>query len=358
MKKLDLYIVRKFLGTFIYAIALIVVIAVVFDVSEKLDDFFDAKVSFSQIAFDYYLNFIPYFINLFSPLFIFISVIFFTAQMASRTEIIAILNAGVSFRRFMMPYIFCSALLALFSFFLGSYIIPKANERRLAFENKFIRNPYEFRSHNIHRQLAPGEFIYFESYSNREKMGYLFTLEKIKEKKIVYKLSADRAVWDSVGNKWLLENYFERSIGSHAEKFRQGLRLDTVLAFTHAEFDTRDNVIETMSPRELDKYIEEQKLKGTGKIVFAEIKKNERISYPFAAFVLTIIGVSIANRKIRGGIGLQLVAGILLSFSYIMFMQISTTFAIKSNLPAALAVWIPNMIYVVIALWIVRFAQK
>lgn len=358
MKILDKYIIKKFLGTFVYTIGLIIVIAIVFDISEKLDDFFEAKVSFSQIAFDYYLNFIPYFVNQFSPLFIFISVIFFTAQLANRTEIIAILNAGVSFKRLLMPYLFCSALLALFSFYLGSYVIPKANERRLDFENKYIRNPYELRVRNIHRQIGPGEFIYFESYSNREKMGYLFSLEKIKDKNVTYKLSADRAVWDSLGNKWLLENYFERQIGTNKEIFRQGMRLDTVFSFTHAEFATRDNVIETMSPTELDKYIEEQKLKGTGKIVWAELKKHQRISYPFSAFILTIIGVAIANRKIRGGIGLQLVAGILLSFSYIMFMQISTTFATNSDLPAFIAVWIPNIIFMIIAVWILRFAQK
>lgn len=359
MKKIDKYIITKFLGTFVYAIGIIILIAVVFDISEKLDDFFEAKVTLKQIVVEYYLNFIPYFVNLFTPLFIFISVIFFTAQMANRVEIIAILNAGVSFRRLLMPYLFCSLVLAGFSFLMGSYVIPKANQRRLDFDNKYLRNLYELRTRNYHVQTKPGQFVYFENLSNRDKVGYLFTLEKFEQNKLSYKLSADRALWDTVAQRWTLENYFERQItGSNKDICRQGLRLDTAFEFTLYDFLQRDNIIETMSPRELENFIQQEKLRGSGKLVYAQLEKHKRIAFPFAAFILTIIGVSLANRKIRGGIGLQIVGGILLSFSYILFMQISTTFATNSNLPAWLAQWIPNFIFIIIAIWMLRFAQK
>jgi len=357
LRKLDKYIIGKYLTTFFYCIGLIVLITIVFDISEKLDDFLEKKAPLHAIIFDYYINFIPFFVNLFSPLFLFISVIFFTAQMANRTEIIAILNAGVSFTRLLKPYMIASAVLALLSFVLGSYVIPHAKEKQLAFENKYIKNQYRFSTKNLHRQIKPGEFIYFESYNNIDKEGYHFTYEIFKDKKLAYKLTAQKIKWDSTANQWRLENYLIRNIEPLHEKFKKGNNLDTTFSFVANDFGRRPNFIEGMDSFELKAHINRERQRGADDIHFAEVEYNQRFSFPYAMFVLTIIGVAIAYRKVRGGIGLQIVAGILLSFSYIMFMKVSTTMATNSNVPAQFAVWIPNIIYSVIALIMVKRAQ-
>ena len=324
VKILDLYIIKKFLGTFLFAIGLIVCIAVVFDISEKVDDFIERHAPLKAIAFDYYLNFIPYFANLFSPLFVFISVIFFTSKMAGQTEIIAILNSGISFNRFLRPYIISATVIAIASFYLNNWVIPHANLVRLQFENIYIKNPYVYRGRNIHRQIKPGEFVYFESYDNKANTGFMFSLEKFEEGKLVTKLMADRITWDSLTQKWSIENYTIRHINGMTEELKKGIRLDTALSIHPSEFNRRMNFIEAMDFSELNTYIKEEKQRGSEVIPFYEVEKYRRTSYPFATFILTLIGVAISSKKVRGGVGLQLGAGILLSFTYIMFMQVST----------------------------------
>ena len=358
VKILDLYIIKKFLGTFLFAIGLIVCIAVVFDISEKVDDFIERHAPLKAIAFDYYLNFIPYFANLFSPLFVFISVIFFTSKMAGQTEIIAILNSGISFNRFLRPYIISATVIAIASFYLNNWVIPHANLVRLQFENIYIKNPYVYRGRNIHRQIKPGEFVYFESYDNKANTGFMFSLEKFEEGKLVTKLMADRITWDSLTQKWSIENYTIRHINGMTEELKKGIRLDTALSIHPSEFNRRMNFIEAMDFSELNTYIKEEKQRGSEVIPFYEVEKYRRTSYPFATFILTLIGVAISSKKVRGGVGLQLGAGILLSFTYIMFMQVSTTFATNGNLPAVVAVWMPNFVYAVIALYLLRKAPK
>ena len=358
VKILDLYIIKKFLGTFLFAIGLIVCIAVVFDISEKVDDFIERHAPLKAIAFDYYLNFIPYFANLFSPLFVFISVIFFTSKMAVQTEIIAILNSGISFNRFLRPYIISATVIAIASFYLNNLVIPHANLVRLQFENIYIKNPYVYRGRNIHRQIKPGEFVYFESYDNKANTGFMFSLEKFEEGKLVTKLMAYRITWDSLTQKWSIENYTIRHINGMTEELKKGIRLDTALSIHPSEFNRRMNFIEAMDFSELNTYIKEEKQRGSEVIPFYEVEKYRRTSYPFATFILTLIGVAISSTKVRGGVGLQLGAGILLSFTYIMFMQVSTTFATNGNLPAVVAVWIPNFVYAVIALYLLRKAPK
>ncbi|HRE23715.1 MAG TPA: LptF/LptG family permease, partial [Bacteroidia bacterium] len=310
------------------------------------------------IAFDYYLNFIPYFANLFSPLFVFISVIFFTSKMAGQTEIIAILNSGISFNRFLRPYIISATVIAIASFYLNNWVIPHANLVRLQFENIYIKNPYVYRGRNIHRQIKPGEFVYFESYDNKANTGFMFSIEKFEGGKLVTKLMADRITWDSLAQKWSIENYTIRNINGMTEELKKGVRLDTTLSIHPSEFNRRMNFIEAMDFSELNNYIKEEKQRGSEVIPFYEVEKYRRTSYPFATFILTLIGVAISSKKVRGGIGLQLGAGILLSFTYIMFMQVSTTFATNGNVPAVVAVWIPNLVYAFIAIYLLRKAPK
>jgi len=358
LKIIDIYIIKKFLGTFIFSIIIIISIAIVFDISEKIDDFIESKAPLSDIIINYYLNFIPYFANLFSSLFIFISVIFFTSKMAYNTEIIAILSSGISFKRLMYPYFISAFILAVLSFFLGNYIIPDANKIRYQFQKDYIWNSEHNNEQNIHKQIEPGLFIYMENYAAETKTGYKFSIERFENKTLKSKLLADNVVWDSVKNKWHINNYYIRNIEKSDEKIIKGSAIDTTLNILPSDFTRRIEEVETMNMNELNEYIEEQKLQGAENIVKLLVQKYQRISDPFSTFILTLIGVSLASRKIKGGIGFHIGAGILLSFSYILFMKVSTNFAIGSNVNPLLAVWIPNILYLIIGIVLYKTTPK
>ena len=358
MKIIDRYILRKFLGTFFYAITVIITIAIIFDISEKIDDFLEKRAPLRAIVVDYYLNFIPFFVNMFSPLFTFISVIFFTSRMAFNTEIIGILTGGISFRRMLVPYMIGASVLTLISFSLNHWVIPHANKTRLQFENTYIRNKYRISTVNIHRQMKPGEFVYAEDFNNFDNIASRFTIEKFVDGKLTVKLTAFTARYDSTKKSWVMENWFERRINGFNESIRSGQKLDTVIALKPSDFGTRINNVQTMNKAELDQYIEAEKLKGNDEVPFFELEKYQRTSMPFSTYILTLIGVSIASRKVRGGIGLHIGFGLFLSFSYIMFLQVSSTFATNGNLSPLLAVWIPNIIFLGISLFLLKTAPK
>ncbi|MGI8891916.1 MAG: LptF/LptG family permease [Bacteroidia bacterium] len=358
MKIIDLYIIKKFLGTFIFTIILICLVAVIFDISEKIDDFIEKKAPFNEIVFDYYLNFIPYFANLFSPLFVFIAVIYFTSRMAANTEIIAILNSGISFRRLLLPYFISAFIIAAGTYYLAGYVIPRANVVRLNFENIYIKNPFVYKARNIHQQVKQGEFVYFESFNNFDNIGYLFSYEKYDGDELYYKLLSDRIRWDSTANQWIVENYFIRHIDGMNERIETGIQMEGDYNFTPDEFSRRMNYIEAMDNDQLSDYIEQEQLRGSANLVYFQVEKHKRQSTPFAAFVLTLIGVALSSRKVRGGIGKQLGIGIGISFTFILFQQISTTFATNGSLPPIIAVWIPNIVVTVLGLYLLRIAPK
>ncbi len=358
LKKLDIYIIRKFLGTFVYAITLIILIVIIFDLSEKIDDFIENQAPLRAILFSYYLNFVPYFINLFSPLFTFIAVIFFTSRLAFNSEIIAILSSGISFRRMLLPYLLSAILLSLVSIYLSNSLIPRANENRLAFEYTYVKSPETFGGRNIHMQVRPGIFVYLESFNERTQTAYRFSIEKIADGKLFYKLLADLARYDENESLWIIENYNIREIDGLDENLRFGYRLDTLLPFTPYDFIQNLKDMETMNFRELNAFIANEKLKGSEAVSFYEVEKHRRIAFPFATLVLTFIGVALSSRKVRGGIGLHLGAGIALSFSFILFMQVTTTFATKGNLHPMLSVWIPNLLFGLLGVYLLRTAPK
>ncbi len=358
LKKLDYYIIKKFLGTFVYAITLIIFIVVIFDLSEKIDNFIDNQASFRDIILVYYVNFIPYFINLFSPLFTFITVVFFTSRMAFNTEIIAILSSGVSFRRLMLPYLISAILLSIISIYLSNVVIPPANEKRLEFEYEFVRKPEAIGGRNIHMQIRPGIFIYLESYSERTQTGYRFSLEEIDNGGLKYKLFADQIRFDSEKEHWSIRSYNERRINGLEEKLSFGRELDTILPFTPYDFTQNLKDMETMTFRELNKFIANERLKGSEIVSFYEVEKHRRLAFPFSTLVLTFIGVALSSQKVRGGIGLHLGAGITISFAFILFMQVTTTFATNGNLHPMLAVWIPNMIFGILGAYLLKIAPK
>ena len=359
LKILDIYIIKKFLGTFFFSILLIISIAVVFDLYEKLDDFIENDAPVKLVLFEYYLNFIPYFALLFSYLFTFISVIFFTSKMSYNTEIIAILSSGVSFRRMLLPYFISAFIIASLSFVLNNFVIPHANARRLAFEQVYYR---DFRRNtdnkNIHMQVRPGMFIYMQTYSEYSRSGYNFTIEKFEENKLVSKLTSPRITWDTTLNKWNIRNYYIRDIINGKEYITEGEKIDTTIFLTPEDFIRKDNIVDEMNFSELNEYIDQQKLLGSDLVDELLVEKHNRLSFPFSTFILALIGVTLSSKKARGGIGFQIGIGILLSFSYIVFMQFSKQFAIGGNLDPLIASWIPNIIYAIIAIFLYKVAPK
>ena len=347
-RKIDLYIFKKFITTFFFAMLLIIGIVIIFDISEKIDDFVSKEAPLKAIIFDYYVNFIPYFINMFSPLFVFITVIFFTSVMASNSEIIAILSGGVSYHRMMVPYMVAAGLIAALSLGLNLYVIPRSNATRLQFENKYVKQRGFF-NRDIHYQIDPGTFVYVESFSNWNNTAYKFTLESIKDNKIVSKLTAETAAWDSTKNCWTLRKCFIRDYSEGLEdKVRTRAKLDTVINLTVSDFYRNKMTVETLPYGELMELIDTQKLRGDANVMYSEIEKHTRFALPFSAFILTLMGVSLSARKRRGGIGWNIAAGIALAFSYILFLKFSQMFVFTDTMSPGLALWLPNVIFALI----------
>lgn len=358
MKTIDIYIIRKFLGTFFFTLILLMFIVVIFDISEKIDDFLKNSPPLKSIIFDYYFNFLPYFINLFSYLLVFISVIFFTSRMASRSEIIAILASGISFRRMLRPYFISAIILGILSFVLTNFLIPYTNRGMLAFEKTYIKNKKKFTDRNVHRQISPGTFIYLENFNNENNTGFKFTVEQFQDRQLVYKLRADKIVYDSLKGTWKIENYNIRTIRDMNETIHKGRALDTVLPFKPVDFMEDIEDVKIMGYFTLREHIAQKELRGDPDVLEYKVKKYERLAFPFATIILTVIGVSVSSRKVRGGIGFHLGFGLALTFLYILFMQISSVFGMFGTLPPSIAVWVPNIIFGIIAVLLIRLAPK
>jgi len=357
---IDRYIIRKFLGTFVYAIILLAVVIIIFDISEKIDDFIQKQAPLKAIVFDYYLNFLPFFINKFTALFTFISVIFFTSKMAGDTEIIAILNSGVSFKRFLRPYIFGAIVLSLFSFMLTNFVIPKTIHRMIDFESRYVKKQNPTNYTNIHMQIEPGTFIYVESYNSQANSGYKFTLEKTeKSKGLVYKLEAEALVWDTIKRKWTINNFYERKLLPNGnEIIQKGTTRNIALNVKPEEFNIDTDNVMYMNFFELRNFIQKEKLKGSSQINRYLVEMHQRFAFPFAGIILTLIGVALSSRKVRGGTGLHLGFGIAITFTYILFLQVTTVFARFGEVPPALGVWTPNIIFGLVAWYLLWKAPK
>ncbi|MCX6226003.1 MAG: LptF/LptG family permease [Bacteroidia bacterium] len=357
LKRLDIYIIRKFLGTFFLAIGLIVLVAVVFDFSEKVDDFIGRKAPLRDIIFQYYLNFIPFFSNLFSYLFVFVSVIFFTSKMSVHSEITAILSTGVSYRRLMVPYMVSALIIAVLSFLLSNYFIPYTSVSRLDFEAKYFDKAYGTPEHDIHKQIDEGVFIYVDNFARRTNKGGKFSIEKFENGVLKSKLMAESIRYDSIKKAWKIQNWWIRDIDGIKETITSGVSIDSVLNLLPDEFNRNDNVVEAMTTPQLTRFINRELSRGHREVYY-EIERHKRFAGPFAVFILTIIGVSLSSRKVRGGIGMHIGFGIALSFSYILFMQISKEFANAGDLAPWLAVWLPNFVYAAIAVVLYKMAPK
>jgi lipopolysaccharide export system permease protein len=360
IKLIDVYIIRKFLGTFFFCLVLILTIAVVFDFAEKIDNFMEKQAPVQAIIFKYYMNFIPYFATLFAPLFVFIAVIFFTSKMAVNTEIIAILNSGMSFRRMMWPYFLSALVIAAFAFFLTNFVIPKANLIRMDFEDSYYRSSSrKVTVENIHRMDFKNIYVYMGSYNPINRRGQNFTIEKFNDSgRLESKLSSTSVVYDTTLHKWSALNYYLREIKGNEEVITKGSQIDTTLIIKPDDFSRDPGFVGTMTYRELYDYINLLKLQGSDELKLFLIEKHRRFANPFAIFILTLIGVSLSSRKIRGGIGMNIGIGLILSFSYILFLQFASQFSLKGNLEPMLAMWIPNILYSIIALVLYKLAPK
>lgn len=359
IKRLDRYIIVKFLGTYFFAIALIISISVVFDINENIDKFINNNAPVKAIIFDYYLNFIPYFSNMFSPLFVFIAVIYFTSKLAENSEIIAMFSTGMSFKRMMRPYMISAAIISVVTFSLGAYVIPKGNVTRLNFEDRYKKKKKQNFVRNVQLQVDSGVVAYIERYEDYNKTGYRFSLDKFDGKKLVSHLTANSITYDtSRVDTWFIKDYMIREMVGLKEKITRGERMDTVIHMDPNDFLIMKGQQQTMTSPELREYIDKQKKRGFANIKEFEIEYYQRIAMSFAAFILTTIGVSLSSRKVKGGMGLHLGVGLALSFSYILFQTVSATFAVNGNVPPIVAVWIPNILYTFIAIYLYRKAPK
>lgn len=358
-KIIDLYIIKKFLGTFFLTITLILSIAIAFDISEKIDDFISKGASTHEIIFDYYFNFVVFYGNLFSSMIVFIATIFFTSRMTANTEIVAILTGGVSFKRMMFPYFISSTIIAGISYFLSHYVIPYSNVDRLAFQQAYIEMKESERFRDIHRQIKPGHIIYFENYNTKRQTGYHFTYEIFEGNTLVSKLKADFIELDTSSGQWEIRDYFIRTIDENGKESLEAGRTKMMeFEFEHEDIVPRLYTVEMMNTPELNEFIEAEKLRGSENVNFYLIQKHQRTSWPFATYILVLIGVSISSKKTRGGLGLNVAIGLVLCVSYIFFMQISTTFATVGSMSPLLAVWIPNLIFSAIGIFLYFKAPK
>lgn len=350
--RIDWYIMKKFLSTYVFLIAIVILIAIIFDYNEKIDKFTQSHVPVRKIVFDYYLNFIPYFSNLFSPLFVFIAVILFTSNLASNSEIIAMKAAGMSFRRLLRPYMLSAFLIAVVTFFLGAYVIPVGNISRVNFENAYVKKKSTTTADNVQMQVDTGVVAYIIHFDNVTKSGYGFSLDKFVDKKLVSHLTAQNIQYDTLSDRrysWTIRMYNIRTLKGRREKISSGEKLDTMIMMEPSDFFYTKNQQETMTLPQLGEFIGKQKMRGAPNVNTFEVEYHKRFAMPFAAFILTVIGVSLSSQKRKGGMGISLGIGLALSFTYIMFQTVSATFSTNAGMPAALAAWIPNAVFAVIA---------
>lgn len=360
IKRIDRYIMGKYLATFFVAIFLILLISIVFDISEKLDAFLGKggiQPTTKELILDYYVNFMAYFGVLFSPLFAFISVIFFTSRMASRMELISILDTGTSFVRMLRPFMMAAALIAGMSWTITNFILPRSNEVKISFERKYISRFSGVAMH-FHRELNPGEYIYVERFDSKTASGTRFAYEKIKDEQLVQKIMSNSIHYDSLRGHWIMEKYIIRDINGMNEAMRTGDVLDTVLDFKPDLFKMDLKQMDMMTNRELNNFIEQEKKRGAEYVTFFEIEKHNRNAIPFSTIILTLLAVPIASRKVRGGIGFHLAIGVALAFTYIFMQKVTTTYATKNILSPMIAVWLPNVMYTIVGMVLIRFAQK
>jgi lipopolysaccharide export system permease protein len=344
MKKIDRYILQKFLSTFVFVVIILIAIICVIDYTEKYDKFIKFDVP-DAMVWKYYLTFIPYMTSLLTPITTFIAAVFITAKMASNTEIIAILASGISFRRMMYPYLLGSVMIGLASFYLNSYIIPDANKFRIEFELNYLDNPFYYSSRHTHIKVGPSDYIYISRYNNHRDIGYTVTLEKIEDEQLFEKIHAQRIEWDTTKSKWVLHNWEKRTILEDKEILVKGKEMDTTLYLSPDDFENKERLWETLTMSELNDHIELQLSRGAEDVLIYRIEKYIRFMMPFTVLILTFIGLIVSARKSRRGTGFQIALGFLIAFVFIIFFILARAIAEANTMNPVFAVWIPNLVF-------------
>ena len=361
ISRLDRYIIGKFIGTYIYAIILIISISIVFDVNENLAKFTQYHAPLKAIVFDYYMNFVPYFANLFSPLFVFIAVIFFTSKLAGNSEIIAMLAAGISFKRLMRPYMISCVLISALSFYLSAYVIPHGTVIRQNFETMYKNKKRVTAADNVMLQVGKGVIAYIQHYDNSMKKGYGFSLDRFEDKKLVSHMTAMEVQYDTISDSkyhWTVNNWKIRELRGLREHITSGISKDTIIQMEPTDLVYSKGQQETFTSPELKEYISKHIDRGSSNVVQYQVEYHKRIASSFASFILTTIGLSLSSRKRKGGMGMYLGIGLALSFTYILLQTVSSTFAVNADAPPILAAWIPNLIFAVVAWFCYRKAPN
>lgn len=376
MKLIDRYILRQFLSTYVFVVLILLAITTVIDMTDKMDKFAKAMVTPGQIM-GYYLDYIPWIASLVTPITIFIATVYVCARMAGRTEIIAILSAGVSFKRMLLPFFIGALLVAAVSFVLTGWVIPNATKSRLAFEVQYLKSKYYFDKRNIHMQVAPDTYLYLQSYNNSNLTGYHFSLEKFENNKLIEKLTANRIEWDTTKQKWTLRDWKIKKIDSlfnpHTgqdstlskiktpkQVLTSGTSIDSSLVIHPKEFESDYRKYDGMTLPELTDYINTLRARGSTGIELYEVEKYTRYTAPFTIFILVFMGVIVSSRKSRGGTGLQIALGFVLSFIFILFFTLFRTFAENGSevLTPQLSVWIPNIIFGMVSLVMYKYVPR
>ncbi len=358
--------VRKFVGTFIFMVMILIIVTVVIDATEKVEDFRKHKLTLHAIVFDYFAYFIPFIVNLLTPICVFLAVIFFTSKLANDTEFVAMLSAGISLYRLYLPYFFTSIVISILTFYLNAYVVPKATAKRMDFEYKYLKLQMTYGERDIHKKIAQNQYFYCSSYNQYEQTAYQFSLEKIINGKLESKLLATRGVYMDSLKKWRLDNVTIREfliekvsnqVEFIPEKITQITQLDTSLLLTPDDIYRKEYFAYMMTLDELDEYIALETMRNSDFLPELLINRMERFAFPFAAFILTLIGFSLATAKKRGGIAMQLGVGIVLAFVFIVLVQLSKTIQFP-GLSQEISLWIPNVLFFFIGLYLLWKAPK
>jgi lipopolysaccharide export system permease protein len=358
LKLIDKYILKKFLTTYVFTVLIMVSVILVIDFTEKNDDFIKHSVPISEIIFDYYIHLIPFYANMLSPITVFIATVFVTSKMASHTEIVAILSGGVSFKRFLVPYLIGATIIGALIFALIGWVIPNSNKESVAFQVKYVKSPFTYDSRNIHLKIAPDTYVYMESYNNTAHVGYNFAIEEIKGTNLSKRLSASSVQWNPERQKWSVDRYTLRTFDGENESIYHGGALDTTLNMLPKDFESTYKLEQTMNLPELNRFIDEKISRGADDIETYLIEKYERYSYPFAIIILTVIGVIVSARKARGGVGMQIALGFFLAFVFIIFVITSRSLAQVGDLDPMYAAWVPSIIFTGIGFLLYRYIPR
>lgn len=358
MKKIDWYILKQFLYTFFYVVIILCFVIAVIDYAEKNDKFIKHNLSFEEIR-NYYFSFIPFIASLITPITAFVATVYVTANLSIRSEIIALLSSGFSLKRIMLPYLYGGIIIAIMSFLLNGWILPKANKSRVNFEVSYIKNPYYFSKNNVHFKISDETYLYLERYDNNLEVGNNVSIEKFTNNLLKERLIGRQLVWDSEDKIWEIKSWQLRILnGDGNEEITSGLQLDTALLINPSDFDNNYKLNETLTLTELNKYIDLLKLRGSDSVVLYEIEKYIRYTQPFTILILILIGVIVSSRKSRQGTGILITLGFLFAFSFIIFFVMSRAFAENGSLNPLFAIWIPNLVFILIGIIMYRIIPR